>query len=589
MPGIIGTVTDANLAYYQLQYAPVDTEDWTVFATGTTQVVNGVLGTFDPTLLQNDEYRMRVVAVDANGLTTYKEIALNVSGNAKIGNFHLEYTDLNVPLAGIPIQVKRVYDTLQASESGDFGFGWTMSLLEGRIRETVPVNPQELSGDTLIVNPFKTGTKVYINTPDGKRVGFTFDPVAESTLLGTVFHPRLKADPGVYETLTVDDIPLSQRADGSFGLYLFKFPWNPQNYTLTTKDNVSYHYNQFSGLQSITDLNGNTLRVTKDGIFSDATGTSIQFVRDAAGRIKQIIDPAGHAINYEYDAAGNLLEVANQVGNESEYTYLASPAHYMSSANDPSCGCAMTSPGEFMAYGPDGRLSMVVDLLGNTVHQDYDLTHFTEHMQDELGKTTTLVYDDRGNIVSRTDPMGGVTTYVVDANDNVTDQTDPNTHTTHWSYDARGNITSRTDALNHTETWVYNAFNKADSYVDALGRTYTYSYDSHGNLIDTLDAAGGHTTATYDSSGRVLTATDTTNDTIHYAYGTGPNPTKITNPDGTFGQLEYDDLGSPTRFVNANGDEKVFTYDDAGVLQSMRDAQGNVFSVAFNSLNQLAK
>ena len=32
-------------------------------------------------------------------------------GEAKIGNFRLEFSDLQIPLAGIPVSVTRVYDT----------------------------------------------------------------------------------------------------------------------------------------------------------------------------------------------------------------------------------------------------------------------------------------------------------------------------------------------------------------------------------------------------------------------------------------------------------------------------------------------
>ena len=60
--------------------------------------------TFDPTLLQNDDYVIRVTAQDIDGHITYSpEVLVHVTGNAKLGNEHLDYTDLTIPLAGIPI------------------------------------------------------------------------------------------------------------------------------------------------------------------------------------------------------------------------------------------------------------------------------------------------------------------------------------------------------------------------------------------------------------------------------------------------------------------------------------------------------
>src|SRR5262249_46228545 len=165
------------------------------------------------------------------------------------------YTDLSVPLAGIPIKVTRVYDTLDANRSGDFGFGWHLATAGPRIHETVPQIADE-QGNPFGASGFRAGTKVYLTGPDGKRVGFTFDPVPEGGLLGTVWHPHFRPDPGVYAQLSVDDVALSQRGDGAFGLYLIGFAYNPSEYTLTTTDGLAYRYSQFSGLETITDRNG---------------------------------------------------------------------------------------------------------------------------------------------------------------------------------------------------------------------------------------------------------------------------------------------------------------------------------------------
>jgi hypothetical protein len=99
---------------------------------------------------------------------------------------------------------------------------WSLGLYTPRIRETVRVSNAEQAGVVSLfgANPFRHGTRVYVNSPSRRRVGFTFDPVPEPGLLGTIWRPRFIADPGVFETLDVDDIPLSQNSDGTFGLYL---------------------------------------------------------------------------------------------------------------------------------------------------------------------------------------------------------------------------------------------------------------------------------------------------------------------------------------------------------------------------------
>src|SRR5262249_42065360 len=62
-----GTVTDTDLLFYTLSLAPVGSDQFTEFARGTGNVTDGPLGTFDPTLLLNDSYVLRLEATDAAG------------------------------------------------------------------------------------------------------------------------------------------------------------------------------------------------------------------------------------------------------------------------------------------------------------------------------------------------------------------------------------------------------------------------------------------------------------------------------------------------------------------------------------------
>ena len=57
---VTGTASDQHLAYYQLLLAPAGNNNgntnWSELARGYQNVVNGTLGTFDPTQLQNGIY-----------------------------------------------------------------------------------------------------------------------------------------------------------------------------------------------------------------------------------------------------------------------------------------------------------------------------------------------------------------------------------------------------------------------------------------------------------------------------------------------------------------------------------------------------
>ena len=64
---VTGTATDSNFLRYELAYAPAGESGFTLIATGLSPVTSGVLGEFDPTLLINDLYTLRLTVFDLGG------------------------------------------------------------------------------------------------------------------------------------------------------------------------------------------------------------------------------------------------------------------------------------------------------------------------------------------------------------------------------------------------------------------------------------------------------------------------------------------------------------------------------------------
>ena len=586
---IVGSVTDENLEYYEIQVALADTDDYSTISrvtfqpgAGGTGVVDDTLGVFDPTMLANDFYDVRVVAADTNGNVATLAAPLSVEGGAKLGNFRIELTDLAIPLAGIPIQINRVYDTLDAPYNGDFGYGWKLDVASPRIRESVRISPAEAAGGGMFgANPFRLGTRVYINAPDGERVGFTFDPVPQPTLLGTRWTPRFTPDPGVYHQLEVDDVGLSQNPDGTFGLYLFGFNYNPDTYTLVTQDQMQYTYNQFDDiqLQSIKDRNNVTLTFDNTGIHS-SVGPSITWTRDDQGRITEILDTAGNPLAYTYTTSGDLESFTDQVGNVTTMTYLDDPKHHLQSITDPRDIEVLS-----LAYDENGRLTGQGDALGNSTAQSYDLENNTEIIADRLGNETTLVFDDRGNITQEIDPLGFSTIYQYDGDDNEIAITNRRGFTTNYEYDDRGNVTKITDALGGEMTMTFNATNDLTSMTDQLGRLTQYGYDAAGNQIEMIDAAGNSMLQTFDDEGRVLTRTDMRGNVTNYRYDIGcgcPSlPGEVTYADGTTVRIETEARGISTRITDQRGFSTNFDIDPAGRIASITDANGDTTTLTY--------
>lgn len=570
---IVGSVIASDLESYYVEYALAGTDQFKTFFTSTSQVTNSKLATFDPTTLANDIYEIRVVAQDTNGNIASQQFELTLDGQAKIGNFHYDamgggcascsagFYDLEVPVAGIPIRIARSYDTLDAPYVGDFGNGWRMDVTSPRIHESVRVSDSELGGGgPLTANPFRLGTRVYMNIPDGRRVGFTFDPIPAAGLLGTIWTPRFRSDADVVYRLEVEKTNLSQASDGTFGFYLIGLPYNPDTYTLVSKDQMRYTYKQFADLQlqSIADRNDVRLTFTKNGIFSNV-GSQVTWTRDTQERITEITDPVGRKITYSYSSAGDLLSVQSPSGETTRMTYLTDPAHFLRSVIDPRGIETLT-----LSYDGNQRIIGLTDASNKSTTNAYDLANNKEIVADKLGNESVLQFDDRGNVTKVTDTLGNVMSIVYGANDRPIAMTDPRGSTTRMEYDTQFNIAKLTDALGSTWLSTYNDLNDPLSTTDPLGKTIAYEYDSRGNRIAVIDELGRRTSANVDSQGRSISITNASAKTWQFTFGSFETPIRITHPDGKYRDLLSAVDGKAIGFINENGDSVTFTRDGNG-------------------------
>ncbi len=594
---ITATVSsDGDIFRWAVDYSPTGLDQWTILATGDTDIDGEVVAQFDPTLLANGNYDIRIFAEDFSGNRFTIAETISVEGQAKIGNYATQFTDLQVPLAGIPITITRQYDTLNVATSGDFGHGWKLGIADGNLRESIPVGEAEANGGSTLFGasePFFPGARVFITTPEGQRVAFEFDPYVDTTtpaLLGAIIRPRFVALDTDY-TLEVEDIPLSFRPDGTLGLYAFRLPYNPREYTLVSRDQIRYRYDQFDGLQDVSDRNGVTLDYRDDGIFS-STGESIQFVRDDLGRITEIIDPAGNSINYTYSAAGDLITYTDQVNNTWTHDYFADPAHYLERITGPRGNVLQ----QVQYDDDDGRFVGLVDALGNVIEQQYDIENNTFVQIDRNGNPTTLLFDDRGNITEETDALGGKTLYEYGDADNPrleTAITDANGNTTRYQYDDAENVLLQEEPDSVFTRFEYDEFNNVTKQIgpfaslaeESSARVTEFKYDANGNLIETIDALGNSSFQTNDQYGRPLTITDRRGNTTQLEYDQLiGSPTRVINPDATTQEFTYDEQGRPLTQTNELGViTSTVVYDDLGRQLSVSGADGQLTTYVYDA------
>lgn len=363
-------------------------------------------------------------------------------------------------------------------------------------------------------------------------------------------------------------------------------PYSPTAFRLTTKEGTVYSYEENIGLTNVTDLNGNRLEYTRDGIFHYNAGSavsdqSVQFIRDTRGRIRQIIDPNGKALTYSYDGAGDLRSFADQTTNTTRYFYSASRAHFLTNIVDPLGRSALR-----LEYDLAGRLKTVFDANGNPISQDFDPTTKAATFTDGNGTVIHTRFDDNGNETYRRIDGVYTNTFAYDANNNLLATTNGRGFSTNYTYDARGNVTAIRDSLGNRTTIAYNEQSKPVGVTNALGQTLHLGYNSSGQLTQVVNNAGFRTSVSRDAQGRVVSLTDATGtNTTIFDYSNGcacGRPGKVINPDGSFRLYEYNSQGLTNRVVNELGAETLFHHDDAGRLLWMRDPLTNFTQFFYN-------
>lgn len=579
---IIGTVEDPddNFWFYRVYQGRADLvsttnidlsdPDWELIEQRTEEVVNGEIAIFDPSKLSNDVYTVLVAAYDVNLNGFANWTTINVEGNLTLGNFAIDLTDLEIPLSGIPISISRQYDTIDRQSQLDFGYGWSLGVYDPRILETAPDNTEFIPGST----------KVYLTDPDGNRIGFTYEEepiplfcygpglcIYQGYLGDQQFRPYFRPDPGVYATLESSELDIITRGglSNSFGSIIQALGGgptvNPRLYTLTTKEGLKYDYSQSAGLRSITDLNGNVVKFTGDKILH-SDGQAVEIKRDARGRVISITDPAANTINYTYDLQGNLETVTNQEGLVTSYVYDSGGEHFLSEAFDPLGNRSLA-----VIYDADGIFSHVEDAYGQIINsQSFNIQARTGIVRDARGNETTLLFDDRGNVLAETDPLGGTKRYYYEdpANPDLeTKIVDKNGHVTKREYDNRGNLLANIEvgpeAMPFMEPMVtrytYDSGNRVTSVTDARNNTVSYSYDDRGNLTSISNALGYTSYFTYDSSGDVATFTDFNGKLTRFDNYESGQPTLITFGDDTQQRIAYNIYGQVTfeAFLEPNG------------------------------------
>jgi RHS repeat-associated protein len=635
---VIGNVSGGSwtLAYRLNTDDGSATTPFVTLATGTTPVANGVLGTFDPSLLLNGLYTIQLSSTDSNGQTSKAAVNVTVSRNRKLGFFTISFNDLTVPLPGLPVQIVRTYDSRNRNTQGDFGFGWTMSLLNVRVQKNRNFSAfwEETVDATSLIPQYCVQSDnnkfVTITFPNGKVYKFQASLSPSCQLAGPITAPALSfvqvpGEAGTEgATLTTGDgvTPLIDGAvPGTFNLISPDGNvYNPTVFNLTTAEGFTYTIDQVQGVTAIADLNGNTLTFTPNGVIS-SSGKSLVFQRDSLNRITSITDPQGNSIYYGYkpdtadlqsftdgqanttlylyetgsllhllqtitDARGkNVLHNTWGVPNDQLQSTTDAAGHAVSyniqqASNQETITDRNGNPTTY-TYDDDGNVINMVDALGHPTSYTYDAAgnKLSETRTDDAGRQfpTTFVYDSQSNLTSETDPMGNITQYTYDAHRRVLTVLDPRQKLTTNHYDAKGNLQSSTDPLNHVTGYTYFPNGLPRTVTDAQQHPTSFDYDANGNLAHQTDALGRVTSYGYDANN------NKTSQTVTRTKADGTTETLVTS-------YVYDKNNRliKTIFPDAAHSSTSVVYNNIGKQASTTDANGNITQYSYDANGRLS-
>lgn len=311
--------------------------------------------------------------------------------NLYSGDFEYDYQDLYVPAPGFPLKIQRTFHTHNRTP-GAFGNGWS-TIFDQRL------DVVKGEDDAVVLIQRRT---------DGVRLRF----LGASLASGTLYAPPS----GVRDTL--------ERAGSSFAL---KRPWKN-----------TYLFDGSGRLISMSDLNGNTMTVTRDvrgrvTRVTDAVGRALTFTYTPLNKVAAVTDPAGRTFRYAYDVKGNLIQVADPAGRSIRYS-----------------------------YDLKNRIASITDGSGNT--------------------WLTNTYDDQDRVISQV-VNGGNFTYSY--SNGGTTVTDPLGNRTSHFFDSEGRMIRADDPSSSFQTW--DVAGRMVRARNRLGRETAYEYDAAGNVVAVSD------------------------------------------------------------------------------------------------------
>ncbi|MBI3268440.1 MAG: RHS repeat-associated core domain-containing protein [Planctomycetes bacterium] len=397
------------------------------------------------------------------------------------------------------------YKTWHSFAEADANGNWVI----GTSGHTPGVQVERDLGAYAAASMVGTGPGTAANPVNGNLVGsvplFAAQGVGPSLSLGLTYN-SLDFQPGplgagwthtfdVYATWGADgavihwgdgrvSVPGKLRASGVDGKFSARFSDELYGHPLyfVTLDGTRYDFREDGKLNSISDPNGNSLRLRYDdngmtadkveanlvAVQEEASGRSIGFEYDKDNRIRAITDPANKRYTLTYDNSGHLASVVFEGAHDAyAMSYYAASGPYPQEGG-PRVNLleSFTTPAgrkTTFRYRRDNRLASAENQYPETNHRRIQFDY------GQPGGTS-----DSKELVNVTDRCGATTTYECDLALGVVKKvTDPpilmdgasaaTRYSVSWEHDDFGNVKSETNRRGFTTSYEYAYEHRADS------------------------------------------------------------------------------------------------------------------------------
>lgn len=290
-------------------------------------------------------------------------------------------------------------------------------------------------------------------------------------------------------------------------------------------------------------------------------------------------------------------------------------------------------------YISTGRISAMVDPLGNATRTYYDEHSQPMRVTNRLGLDTLTAYDNFRRVIRTTNPEGDYVIYQYDTRHNRTDEirhnkADDDTISTHTDYDTtcnmptlqrdgRGNettysllsgrclistmtqpavddgTTSSSSLVNPVTTYTWNSLGQLLTRTDPTSREIRNTYNGTTNYLQTVTVENGSndivTTFGRNAAGDITSVTDPRNNVHTGTYDSSRRLTRYDGPSGTNAATEwrYNVDGLVDRVRQATGlsspndwSTTTYAYLPTGRPERMTDPDGGITQYSYDALNR---